>query len=1079
MRILLACTCLTPVALILTSGTAAAQRTINTATTAPVSTATATNNAPDNVSITSAGSIKLTGGSAVTVNSSNNVSNAGTLEVKNANGSNGILIQPGLSGNITNSGTISLLEDFTPADADKDGDLDGPFAQGGNRFGIRLAPGGTFTGAVTNANRIEVEGNQSGGIALDSILAGSLTNSGSIAVTGNDSQGIRAGAITGNVRIAGSVAVQGQNSVGVALDGNIGGTLVFQGAISATGYRYPTPPADVSKLDADDLLQGGPAVRISGDVGGGIVFAVPPPNNSTTDDDEDKDGIKDAEEGSSAISVAGAAPAILIASASQDLVIGAAAGHPQGHGLVVNGTVSGSGVYAGVDGNGIVIGGLGKGVAIAGGMSIGGTVSAASNGANATAVRIGSGASVPEIRVSGTVRGNGGGDVGDLSRGIQIDQGASVTAIRNVGGTIEANAAKDGSATAIHDASGGVATLVNQGTISAASGSTAGGAGPIAINLAANQSGVTLTQSRLAGASTPIPKIVGDVRLGSGNDLFEIGAGSVTGRTSFGAGADRLTLSGDAAYAGAVDFGSGNDQLVLGGASVLTGAVDFGAGTGRLEIGGTARFQAALTGGAGVDVVVNGGTFHATQQTPVALASLAIGNNSVLGVDIGGAPGAATRYDVAGAASFGSGSKLRVRIVDLTNATGRHLVVDAGSLSVAQPIAFDSATLPFLFNGAVETNLAAGEVAVTIARKTAAQLDLNQSATSAYDAVYAALVRDSKVAGVFLNLTSGGAVRDQIAQMLPDHAGGTFETVTLGSRTTARFLADPSPTGAEVGEGWRLWLQQAGFGTSKDLGDTAAYGVSGWSAVVGAERDTGIGSIGGSIAYLTGSDANGSNDNHVETEHYELAAHWRGRWGGLAAFLRGSAGVVSFDSTRFFTGIGQDGQAVSRTTNGSWEGHVYSLAGGMSYDLRMSRFTLRPSLTLDYYRLSEDGYAEDGGGDGLDLIVEERTSDELAGTLALAAGYEFARGGSQELWLRGEVEGGRRQILAGELGSTRARFEGGNLFTLAPEERSDGWTGALRLIGGQGGTTVGAEVRAEEQSGHASVSGRVSLGIAF
>jgi hypothetical protein len=97
----------------------------------------------------------------------------------------------------------------------------------------------------------------------------------------------------------------------------------------------------------------------------------------------------------------------------------------------------------------------------------------------------------------------------------------------------------------------------------------------------------------------------------------------------------------------------------------------------------------------------------------------------------------------------------------------------------------------------------------------------------------------------------------------------------------------------------------------------------------------------------------------------------------------------------------------------------------------------------------------------------------------LAAGYEFARGGSQELWLRGEVEGGRRQILAGELGSTRARFEGGNLFTLAPEERSDGWTGALRLIGGQGGTTVGAEVRAEEQSGHASVSGRVSLGIAF
>ncbi len=217
----------------------------------------------------------------------------------------------------------------------------------------------------------------------------------------------------------------------------------------------------------------------------------------------------------------------------------------------------------------------------------------------------------------------------------------------------------------------------------------------------------------------------------------------------------------------------------------------------------------------------------------------------------------------------------------------------------------------------------------------------------------------------------------------------------------------------------------------------------------------------------------------METEHYELAAHWRARWGGFGAFLRGSAGLVSFDSTRIFTGTGQDGQAVSRTTHGQWEGQVYSLAGGFSYDLRMNRFTLRPSLMLDYYRLSEDGYSEDGGGDGLDLIVDERTSDEFAGSLALAAGYEFVRGDGDALWLRGEVEGGRRQILAGGLGVTRARFEGGTPFTLDPEQRSDGWTGTLRVIGGQGGTVVGAEVRAEEQSGHASISGRVSLGFAF
>lgn len=1081
MRHLLACTCLTPVALMLTSGIAVAQRSITTAITTPVATGTATNNGPDSISITSSGSIKLTGGgTAVTVNSNNNVTNAGTLDVSNASNSTGILILPGNSGTIVNNGTITLVEDYTPTDTDNDGDLDGPFAQGNNRFGIRLAPGGTFTGPITNTGRIDIEGNSSAGISLESRLVGNFTNTGSITVVGNDSYGIRAGAIDGNVRIAGSVAVRGGNSVGVAMDGDIAGALVFQGAVSASGYRSTTLAADVTKLDADDLLQGGPAVRVSGNVSGGIVFAVPPADTSTTDPDEDKDGIPDAEEGAAAITSFGAAPAVLIGSTTQAVAVGAVTGNVQGHGLIIQGSVTGAGVYAGVDGNGIQIGGLGQTTTIAGGMTVSGTVAASSNGANASAVRIGSGASVPEIRVSGQIRSTGGADAGDLSRAIQIDQGATVTAVRNVGGTINAVAGTNGTATAINDASGGVTTILNQGTISATGGTTANGAGPTAINLSANTSGATVTQSKLTGTSTPTPAIVGDVRLGSGDDVFEVSAGSVTGRTFFGTGADRLSLSEAASYAGAIDFGAGDDRLQMGGTSVLTGSVDFGTGANRLEIGGTARFQAAVLNGAGLDVVVNGGTFHATQTTPVSLASLTIGNNSILGVDIGGAPGAVTRYDVSGAATFGTGTKVRVRIVDIESATGRHVVVDAGSLTAGGTIAFDSDALPFLFSGAVSTDAAAGEVAVTIGRKTAGELGLNRSASSAYDAVFSALGRDDALAGVFLNINTGESFRNTIAQMLPDHAGGTFETVSLGSRTAARFLLDPTPATADMGGGWRMWLQQAGFGTSKDLGNTASYDVSGWSAVVGGERSIGAGGIGVSLAYATGTDANGDNDNNVDTEQYEVSAHWRGRFGDLGTFVRASAGQVSFDSTRFFTGIGQNGQVVNRTTDADWNGQFLSAAAGLSYDLRMGRFTLRPTLAVDYYRLSEDGYTEDGGGDGLDLIVDERTSDEFAGTAAVALGYEFSRADTEDsVWLRGEFEGGRRQILGGALGDTVARFEGGTPFTLRAEDRADGWTGALRLIGGQGRTIIGAEVRAEEQPGHTSISGRVSLGIAF
>ncbi|MFN3727161.1 MAG: autotransporter domain-containing protein [Allosphingosinicella sp.] len=1054
MRHLLACTCLTPVLLAATGNPAFADRTVSTATTAPIATSTATSGGPDNVVVTSAGSIKLTGGTAITVDSNNSVSNAGTIEILNASDATGILAQPGRTGNITNSGTIRLTEDYTPTDADKDGDIDGPFAQGARRYGIRIAPGGSFTGNVINSNRIEIEGNESAAIALDSRLVGALTNSGAIDVLGNNSFGIRASDVTGNVTINGGVSARGQNSVGVALDGDIGGALVFQGLVSATGYRSTTPPADASKLDADDLLQGGPAVRISGDVARGIVFAAPPPNNSTTDDDEDDDGVKDAEEGTATIQSAGAAPAVLIGSATDNITVGAITGNTSGHGLLIEGSVTGAGVYAGINGNGVQIGGLGGNVTIAGGMTVSGTVTASSNGANATGIRIGSGASVPAIRVSGTVRAQGGGDAGDLSRAIQVDAGSTVTTIRN-SGKIEASAGANGSAAAIVDLSGGVTLVENQNLIAAAGGLATQ---RVAIDLGANTSGATVRQTRLAGTNTPVPAITGDIRFGSGNDLLEVADGTVTGTASFGAGADRMALSGGALFSGAADFGTGSN---------------------RLEIGGTARFVGTLTNSTGLDVAMSGGTFHVTQTGGVALNSLSVGNGATLGVDIDGAAGTHTRYDVAGAASFGTGTEIRVRLRNVSEAAGRYVVVDAGSLTSAGAIGFDSDTLPFLFRGTVETNAAAGEVAVNIARKTATELGLNGSASSAYDAVFDALDSDSKVAGVFLGIADGETLRSQLTQLLPDHAGGTFGTVTLGSRATARFLNDPRPVGAEMGGGWRFWIQQAGFGTSKDLGDTASYDVSGWAASGGLERELGAGAIGGTLAYITGSDANGDNDNSVRSEQFELAAYWRGTFGPFHAYARGSAASVSFDSTRIFTGTTQDGEAVTRTTSGEWNGTLFSAGAGLSYDLDLGALHLRPSLALDYYRLSEDGYEESGGGDAIDLIVDGRDSDELAGTAALAVGMEWGNRSADQFWLRAEAEGGRRQILAGALGETVARFGDGDDFTLEPEERMSGWTGAVRLVGGQGGTVVGAELLAEEQDGRASIGGRISLRIAF
>ncbi|MDZ4373736.1 MAG: autotransporter domain-containing protein, partial [Phenylobacterium sp.] len=294
-----------------------AETKISTATTAPVRTATIANGQPDHITIEAAGSIAPTvAGAAVTVDSSNAVTNAGGIRFEGVSNATGILISPGVAMAVTNAGTISLLEDYTATDADSDGDLDGPFAQGSGRFGIRATGGPFTTGNIVNTGTISVEGNDSGGIAIDTRLIGALTSSNAISVIGDRSVGVRADSVSGDVRITGAVSVQGEASTAVQM-GPVDGALVIQNSIVATGYRTPERAADAvrAKLDADDLKQGGSALRITGSVGRGVLLDRPPADANPDDTDEDDDGVVDAAEATASVVSFGAAPAIDIGGA--------------------------------------------------------------------------------------------------------------------------------------------------------------------------------------------------------------------------------------------------------------------------------------------------------------------------------------------------------------------------------------------------------------------------------------------------------------------------------------------------------------------------------------------------------------------------------------------------------------------------------------------------------------------------------------------------------------------------------------------------------------------------------------------
>ena len=158
-------------------------------------------------------------------------------------------------------------------------------------------------------------------------------------------------------------------------------------------------------------------------------------------------------------------------------------------------------------------------------------------------------------------------------------------------------------------------------------------------------------------------------------------------------------------------------------------------------------------------------------------------------------------------------------------------------------------------------------------------------------------------------------------------------------------------------------------------------------------------------------------------------------------------------------------------------------AGVIRYERAvLGPLSLRPTASIEHYSLNEKGYTEKGGGDAFNLTVDGRKSSELAAVATVALGYDLFGGAKDaELFARIELEGGpsrdpQRQAWHDD-GSkhltTALRF------TLTPEERTSGFLGSLRMIGGGSGFAITAELSAEEQQDKVSLGGRLGVQFAF
>jgi hypothetical protein len=1022
---------------------AGAATTISTATTTPVATSTVNSGAADDITVTSDGSIKPTSGVAVTLDSNNAVSNAGTIYYRDVDNVTDVLLKGGVTGSFTNSGTLEADETHTDTDTNGDGNYDGVFATGTGRYGVRLVGTSAFVGDITLASgsTITIRGNDSAGVELDAALQGALLNVGSIGAYGDRVYGIHAlSSISGNVGLRGAISTTGLGAVAAEFDDNIGGQLLVQNSVISTGYRYTSRSSTQSVLDAlgaDDLLQGGSALVVKGDVAGGILLEIPPTLDSSNTD-VDGDGYTDTAEGSASVISYGAAPAIVIGASGRTVTVGDVGTGGDAYGFVNRGTVAGAGVYDGVSATGLQIGVAGGVVNLTGGISNQGSIGASSYDADSIALHILANSSAYTFVNAGSTSAVLTGDTAHSATAVLIEAGAYVpNLINSLDHTISAavigvtgTSTVAGDATAIRDLSGTLTSIINNGTIAATITPTSVSSTDsttqtvtgkaVALDLTANTTGVSLVQS--TSDTDYEPSIVGAIELGSGGDSVQILNGTVTGDISFGAGANSLTIDGDSTVKG--DLTATGGTLAL---SLLSGSLD----------------------------ITNVGVLN--------LSSLSLSSSSTLTMTIDPDSGTYTSLVVAGPATLASGAKIGLNLTSLLVGEASYVIVKSTSLNSGVLDTSLLGNVPYLYDAGLTTDAAAGTVTVDLALKSATQLGLPASTSQAYAPMIAAIDTDTTVRDAFLALKTRAGFTKAYNQLLPEHGGGVFESVSANVDAFARAIDDRQ--GPDAGG---FWIQQTGFTMTHDGSDDApGYTAGGIGLIGGREWSAGslgvIGAtLGGSSSHVNPDAASGASKLTVNT--FEGGGYWRYVSGNLTLNARLAGSYLQTSSHRAIYILNDDGDGLlaKAVANAKWSGWAMNGRVAATYEGHIGSIYARPSASLDYLRLEEDAYSEKDGGDAVDLHVSARQSSRSTGFAGVVTGTRY---GDQDSWWGPEVTLGYREVGSGELGSTTAKFLSGTTsFNVLADEIKGGGVVARIAVKGEnaGGAFVvegGAETR--------------------
>ena len=372
-------------------------------------------------------------------------------------------------------------------------------------------------------------------------------------------------------------------------------------------------------------------------------------------------------------------------------------------------------------------------------------------------------------------------------------------------------------------------------------------------------------------------------------------------------------------------------------------------------------------------------------------------------------------------------------------------MINAGNLSVGDLDSLDGNTSSFLFDTDLSFGIDPNTLIITVdLRDPTASIEngglgLDPVQAAAFGTfvdgqlqsgpVLEALAVTPGLSNAFSNISDASEFNAALNQVLPEFSGAAKQFIlanvdgavgAVGSHLDTARRSVERPGGA--------WLEEFFYFADRELaGSSEQYRGDGFGFTGGIDTEFGpFHAVGVSVGFAS---------TEVEDvigldEPLDVITYQAGAYAGLAAKgfnldLYAGGGISDFEQNRLVS-IGD----FIGGAQGEWQGVHANASLRAGYEFAVNdKYWVKPSLSLDYLYLNEDGRTETGT-DGIRLRVDGRNSDTASATALLDFGTTIQ---GKRTWIRPSLRVGYRNEFISDPVETAFRFQGlsdseGNVF---------------------------------------------------